>query len=271
MPDDASPAAGYAAATENLRSATRWRRTAAAAAGAAIAAGLQLTSIGSLGTGDWPRLAAAAAGLAAALGAVGYMILRTSRLLADEWITLAQLEMDQFRTRLRVSGRRRDKQRAAAIDRIYDELQDCRDELYGSVAQSLSDLYSQLIAANDAARVGGGSARAFRWRRRPSQEQQQAQTAQAVRSAVDAVVQAANYSYTRSEFAALRRHLAWAGAVFTVSVVIFAYAANPPGRAPAGRTAPAGHAASLPASVPPGPAPWRGAFPAPFLASARQK
>ena len=185
MPDDPSRAAGYAAATENLRSATRWLLAAAAAAGAAVAAGLQLTSIGSLGVHDWPRLAAAAAGLAGAVGAIGYMVLRTSRILADEWVTLAELELDQFKTRLRNSGRRRDKQRAAAIERIYEELQGYRDELYGAVAESITDLYSQFIKANDAARTVSSPGKVSRWRGRSSYSPGQTQTAGALRSAVE--------------------------------------------------------------------------------------
>ena len=223
-------AAGYAAATDNLRTATRWLLTAAAAAGAAMVAGLQLTSIGSLGAGDWPRLVSAAAGLAGALGAVGYMVFRTSLLLTDEWITLAHLELSQFKQRLHSSGHRRDKKRAEAIDRIYEELNVYRDELYGNVAESISDLYSRLIQANDAARE------------RPSLAQ--AQTAAALRSAVDTTVQAANYSYTRSDFAALRKDLARAAAVFVAGVVLFAYAANPPKPVVAGsNTTPARQAA----------------------------
>ena len=123
MPDGSSPAAGYAAATDSLRAATRWLLTAAAVAGAAMVAGLQLTSIGSLGARDWPRLVAAGAGLTAGLGAVGLMIFRTSRLLTNEWITLAELELDQFKRQLRSSSRRRDRERIAAIDRIYQQLE----------------------------------------------------------------------------------------------------------------------------------------------------
>jgi hypothetical protein len=217
MPADASSAASYATATDNLRTATRWLLTAAAAAGAVLVAGLQLTSIGSLGTGDWPRLAAATAGLTAGLGAVGYMIFQASLLLTDEWITLAQLEMEPFRQQLQHSGRRRDQRRSEEIDRIYNELQSYQDEFYGSVADSLSDLYRRLIEANKKAREA------------PSPDH--AQAAADLRKAVDTIVQAANYSYTRSGFAALRRHLAQAGAVFVAGIVIFAYAANPPNAA----------------------------------------
>jgi hypothetical protein len=42
MPGDMSTAASYAAATENLRTATRWLLTAAAGTGAVLVAGVQL-------------------------------------------------------------------------------------------------------------------------------------------------------------------------------------------------------------------------------------
>src|SRR5258708_6333677 len=114
MPGDASSAASYATATDNLRTSTRWLLTAAAAAGAALIAGLQLTSIGSLGPSDWPRLTAAAVGLAAGLGAVGYMIFQASLLLTDEWITLAALELEEVRQLLWKSSHR-DRRRLAEV------------------------------------------------------------------------------------------------------------------------------------------------------------
>ena len=228
MPGDASSATSYATATDNLRTATRWLLTAAAAAGAVLVAGLQLTSIGSLGSSDWPRLIAAAVGLAAGLGAVGYMIFQASLLLTDEWITLAELELEPFKQQLRDSSDRRDKRRLEQIGRIYNKLRSYQDEFYGSVADSISDLYRRLIEANKKARES------------PSPEH--AQTAADLRKAVDTLVQAANYSYTRSGFAALRRRLAWAGAVFVAGIVIFAYAANPP--KPAAKSTATGHAAA---------------------------
>jgi hypothetical protein len=223
---EASTAAGYAAATENLRTATRWLLTAAAGAGAALVAGLQLTSIGSLGTSDWPRLAAAVGGLAGGLGAVGYMIFEASLLLTDKWITLAALEMERVNPLLWDSRRRRDRRRLEDLDRIKKELQNYREEFYRSVAESIPDLYQRLSDANTKARES------------PSAEH--AQAAADLRGAVDTLVQAANYSYIRSGFAALRRRLAMAGAVFVAGIVVFAYAANPP--KPAAGT---GHAAAL--------------------------
>jgi len=214
MPGDASSAASYAAATDNLRTSTRWLLTAAAAAGAALVAGLQLTSIGSLGLSDWPRLLAAAVGLAAGLGAVSYMIFQASLLLTDRWITLAALELEQVRQLLWNSSRRRDRRRLEELNRIRDEIQSYQDEFYGGIAISLADLYRQLIEANKKTRES------------PSAEH--AQAAADLRRAVETVVQAANYSYTRSGFESLRRRLAGATAVFVAGIVVFAYAANPP-------------------------------------------
>ena len=226
MPGDVSTAASYAAATENLRTATRWLLTAAAGAGAVLVAGVQLTSIGSLGPGDWPRLAAAGGGLAAGLGAAGYMIFQASLLLTDKWITLAALELEEVKQLLWNSGRRRDRRRLEELKRIKDELRNYQDEFYGSVADSIPDLYSRLIEANKKARES------------PSADH--AQAAADLRKAVDTLVQAANYSYTRSGFAALRRRLALAGAVFIVGIVVFTYAANPPKAAAGAAT---GHSA----------------------------
>jgi hypothetical protein len=223
MPGETSRAASYAAAANNLRDATRWLLAAAAGAGAALLAGLSLTSIGSLGFSDWPRLVAAGAGLAAALGAVGYMILRTSRLLTDEWFTLAQLQLEQFRQQLRDFSGRHDKEPGTTIDRIYVELNNARDELYGGVAESIEDLSGRLQKANDELREDPSPARL--------------QTAVGLSAAADTLVQAANYSYIRADFAALRMRLAEAGAVFVAGIVVFAFAANPPKPVTAGSAA----------------------------------
>ncbi len=212
--ETASATVGYATATQALRTATRWLLTAAAGAGGALVAGLQLTNIGALGTDDWPRLVAALGGLATVLAAVGYMVARTSRLLTDEWITLAQLDLERFTHRLRDSGRRSDKRRGEALDRIYEEIQSYQDELYADVADSVPDLYARLKKANEAARR----------RALPAQ----ARKSVALRNAVDAVVQYANYSYTRDSFVTLRVQLAKAATAAAAGVLVFAYAANPP-------------------------------------------
>jgi hypothetical protein len=210
----ASPAASYATATGNLRAAARWLLTAAAAAGGVLVAGVQLTGLGSLGAEDWPRLLIACLGLAAGLGAVGYLIFQASLMLTDEWITLAQLDMEMINGQLAGSSRRRDRLRLERLRKIRDELESYQDEFYGSVADSISDLYRRLIDANRQARES------------PSPEH--ARAAAELREVVDTVAQAANYAYARSAFAALRQHLIWAGAVLVAGIVVFAYAANPP-------------------------------------------
>ena len=148
MQADAYPAASYAMATDNLRAAARWLLTAVTAAGGVLVAGLQLTGLGSLGLSDWPRLLVACLGLAAGLGAVGYMVFQASLMLTDEWITLAQLDLEMINWQLAGSGRRRDRRRLEELKRIRDELQNYQDEFYGSVAVSLADLYRRLIEAN---------------------------------------------------------------------------------------------------------------------------
>jgi hypothetical protein len=230
LASDASPAASYARAADNIRAAARWLLTAMTAAGGALVAGLQLTGLGSLGAEDWPRLLVACAALAAGLGAIGYMLFQTSLMLTDEWITLAQLDLEMIDRQLAGSRRRRDRRRLERVKTIRGELESYQDEFYGSVAGSISDLYRRLIDANRQARES------------PSPEH--ARAAAELREVVDTVAQAANYAYARSAFAALRQHLTVAGAVFVTGIVIFAYAANPV--APTARTTrpplPAAHA-----------------------------
>ena len=122
------------------------------------------------------------------------MIFQASLLLTDEWITLAQLELELFNRQLAGSGRRRDRRRLERIRRIRGELESYQDEFYGSVADSISDLYRRLIEAKG--RPGNPRARSTRKQRPTSGD------------AVDTLVQAANYSYARAEFAVLRRRLA---------------------------------------------------------------
>jgi hypothetical protein len=234
MQAGAAPAGSFATATYNLRAAARWLLTVSAGAAGILVAGLQLTGLGSLGAGDWPRLLTACLGLTAGLGAVGYVIFQTSLMLTDEWITLAQLDLEVINRQLADSTRRRDRQRLEQIRAIRDELENYQDEFYGSVASSISDLYRRLIDANR-------KAREF-----PSPEH--AKQAAELREVVETLVQAANYSYARSAFAGLRQHLIGAGALFVAGIVIFAYAANPPAhpaRSPSPQL-PAAHGSSSP-------------------------
>jgi hypothetical protein len=168
------------------------------------------------------------------------MIYNASLLLTDAWITLAQLVLESFSQQLRGSSHRRDRRRAREIERIRTEIESYQDEFFGSAANSISDLYHRLIEANKKARES------------PSPEH--SQTAANLKRTVDTLVEAANYSYARAEFAVLRRRLTEAGAVFVAGIVIFAYAANPP--KPATPNPAAGHTAVQPS---PSPVPTRAA------------
>jgi len=98
------PAVTFAAATETLRSTARWLLTAAAGVGGLLIAGLQLTSLGSLSLTAW-RLWVGVGGVLLAVCGVAYLITRTSQLLTNEWITLAQLSVDDFQTRSTAGAR----------------------------------------------------------------------------------------------------------------------------------------------------------------------
>src|SRR3954454_10081241 len=145
-----SPPSGapYISATESLRSTIRWLLTAAAGIGGGLVGGLQLTGLGSLGRNELLRLILAIAGLIIALMAVGYMILRASQILTDEWVTLADLDSERFDRRVRQDSRnRRDRQRLEILDRLYRRLDLVQEELFGPLATSVSELYAQLLQA----------------------------------------------------------------------------------------------------------------------------
>lgn len=204
---DTSLAESYALATQNLRSTVRWILAAAAAVGGALVAGLQLTNLGALPLEQWPRLLTAVVGAAIALAAIGSMVYQASRILTDDWITLAQLSLHEFQSKL---------SRSAHLEGLFEELEVYKAELYGQVADSLPGLYDALRKVN------------VEERHQTSRSQALNQDAATVRGAVAAVVQFANYFSTRRKFAALSRGLGVSTAVAFIGVLLFAYAANPP-------------------------------------------
>lgn len=205
-------AASYAARTANLRDATKWLLAASAAVGGLLVAGLQLTTLGSLGRGDALRLAIAGAAVFVALAAVGYIVWLTSSLLTQEWLTLAQLHVDDFQGHLRESdASRKEKSERKIVQQVKESLQANADELYGNKANSISDLSSQLAAANAAARDGNG-----------------VDEVNELLATTTAVVQFANYERTRTAFLALRPRLAVAAVIAVIAVLLYSYTANPP-------------------------------------------
>ncbi|HET7475776.1 MAG TPA: hypothetical protein VFJ97_07090 [Dermatophilaceae bacterium] len=212
--DRVGPASSYAAATESLRTTARWLLTALAGVGGLLVAGLQLTGLGALGDHQLLRLVVALLAVAVTLTGVGFMIWRTSQLLADEWVSLAQLQVEDFELAASTPpSHRAAVRRAALLKSIRDKATVYQDELYADVAGSVSELGNLLAEANRKTRAGQTV--------QPTLEQ--------LREAAAAVVQFANYHRTRAEFIRLRSDLVWAGVVVVVAVITFAYAANPPG------------------------------------------
>jgi hypothetical protein len=212
---DSSPvqaATPYAAATENLRGAAKWLLAAAAGVAGLLVAGLQLGSLGHLTSGEVLRLVVALIGLAVALAGVALVIWRAGALLSDEWLTLGQLSSEDFRARIKASGTQ------AGTAAIYTEVETYREELYGSVATTLGDLYRALSETNTAMRSSVGA----------TAEPQAIARAAEVRAAVQNVVDYANYRRTRGKFDSLRCALGSGGTAVVVGLVIFAVASNPP-------------------------------------------
>jgi hypothetical protein len=202
------PAVTFAAATETLRSTARWLLTAAAGVGGLLIAGLQLTSLGSLSLTAW-RLWVGVGGVLLAVCGVAYLITRTSQILTNEWITLAQLSVDDFQTRL--AG-------GSSDGPLLQEIEVYKHELYAHVAEDVQQLYRRLIQANELVRMAGAGAGDADLR-----------VSAELRSAADNVVQYANYFETRTRFKALGRQFAYAAVAIVVGVLLFAYAANPAG------------------------------------------
>jgi hypothetical protein len=119
-----------------------------------------------------PRLLVAVVGLGAALTRVGYVVHRASRILTDDWITLAQLSLAEFRGKLEQSDR---------LEGLFDDVETYREELYGQVATDLPGLYMKLKEVNDQDRAEPGVTPILEY------------DAMAVRDAARAVVQFANY------------------------------------------------------------------------------
>jgi len=204
----------YSAATQAIRTTARWLLTAAAGVGAALLAGLQLTSLGSLTWSDnCLRIILSLLGLLFGLSAICYMIWATSLILTDAWTTLAQLHLEKVHSRLRSSTDKRDRKRGELYKNLYDDLNVYQDELYGEVAESITDLYGKLAEANRANR---------------EKRLEEAKDLPELRRVTVIVVQYANYYLTREMFKNLRPRLLGAAAVAVAGIVVFAIAANPP-------------------------------------------
>lgn len=220
-PSPATSANSYSAAAQTIRATVRWLLAAAAGVAGVLVAGLQLTNLGSLKLDD-PRLWIATAGLGAALAGIGCIILMTSRILTDEWITLAQLSLDEFQAQL---------EQTSSTAGLMDDIEVYKNELYAHVASSIPDLYKRLIDVNEAARQPSPKQPETKKRWGKSSAETQAPstpTATQLREAAVAVVQYANYYSARNRLRNLPGRLAPAAISVVVGVLVFAYTANPP-------------------------------------------
>ena len=207
----------FAGSTASLREAAKWLLAAAAGVGGVLVAGLQLSKLGALGADQWLRMVIALSGLALALVGVGWVIARAAALLTEDWITLSQLTLEDFRRRLN----RRAKPLKGDVDSIYDDIGRYGEELYGHVAVSPEELYQKLKDANRRARA----------RQAPGAAADAGDGSDAdaeIRAAVVAVVEFANFRRTRADFEDLQRVLVKAAIVIVTGVVVFAIAAHSP-------------------------------------------
>ena len=225
-PAPATSANSYSAAAQTIRATVRWLLTTAAGVAGVLVAGLQLTSLGSLKLDD-PRLWVAIGGLIAAMAGIGCIILVTSKNLTDDWITLAQLSLDEFQAQL---------EQTTSTAGLMEDIEVYKHELYAHVADSIPDLYKRLIDTNEAARQPKPSQaepKKKRWGKESSEAQTPSgPTAAQLREAAVAVVQYANYYSARNRLRNLPRQLLPAAIAVIAGVLIFAYTANPPKKDP---------------------------------------
>jgi len=206
----------YAAATESLRSAAKWLLTVTAGVAGLLCTGLQLSSLGRVLDTGVARFAIALVGLVVALLGIAVIVWRASAVLSDGWITLTQIsdaDWDGRQDRRRRGG----GNRAGAVTTIFEEIDADGDELYGGVATSFGDLYTNLRDANERSRRGAADDG-----RRDE-----------LRAAARAVVEFANYRRTRASFDRLRHALAGGGIAAVVGIGVFAVATSAPDPPPA--------------------------------------
>jgi len=209
----------YAQGTEGLRSTAKWLLAAFAGVGAVLLAGVQITALGSLGGSNWPRLIGAWASLGAALAAVGYMIQQTTRVLTDQWVTLAELSNEDINNDLQPTP---DQRRVDTVRELLARIELNRQQLYFHVAASVPDLHRALRQANTAAQalgtIEGPPSGRLLWA---------VARAEYIRYTAAQVTDFANYHRTLGVFTSLKPRLAVAASCTAVAIAIFAYAANP--------------------------------------------
>jgi hypothetical protein len=212
---------GYAAQLDSLRSTAKWIVAALGAVAVVLVAGLQLSDLGALSFSSWRFYAAVAAAVIALAGVI-YMIREASVVLTNEWLTLAAFADapdDGIVKKTRKANRARKV--AGQLQLVERKLELSRDELFGYGAASIYELQARLSECDERIwQVPSDSKEA-------SDAQRQAAL---LRQAARETVQYANYYSTLELFQRMRLKLGWAAVVVAISVGVFAYSGNMPGR-----------------------------------------
>lgn len=217
--DTNSSSGQYAAATEALRSTAKWLLAGLAGVGAVLVAGLQLSDLGALSSGDLLRLLVSIAALVGATAAVADMIRHAVAILTSEWVTLADFTDQGFEARVGHPGLEE-----AELKAIEERIKIVGEELFTSAAPTVARLHAYLRTANERlAAIGAGTEMVTDTERAAAQ----ARVAE-LRAVARDVADFANYERTRRLFDALKPRLVVGAAVVVVCVMVFAVAANPP-------------------------------------------
>lgn len=207
----------YGAVSDKIRDAAKWLIAAAAAVGAAMIAGSQLSSIGELDLGE--RFAGAVAGAVVALAAVTYVLWQSVRVLVPVAVSLQELERiwNDPKPRADVQALK-DTHSLASFD-SPGELQKAAAEAWTDVERARSDLgKAPDKAAQELAE------------RRLEEAQTSYRELDDSRYAVQGY---AAYELLRANFDTLLGKLLVAAVVGASGITVFAWAANPPEPTPA--------------------------------------
>ena len=203
-----SPDSPFDSSMQRIRDAAKWLIGAAAAVGAALIAGSQLSNIGQLPVGV--RLVAAVAGVVVALVSVVIAIWVSVQILLPVGVTLTDL------------AEHWDADDRADV-RFFQRYP--RQLGYDSPA-ALIDARQKALAAQRAKPKKSGL---FGRGTTPDAEAAQARVDE-IDARIRTVLQTAQYEILKDEFGRVLRKLLAASAVAAVGIIVFAWAANPPKR-----------------------------------------
>jgi len=221
---DESPADPIWAANDKIRDVAKWMISAAAAVGAALIAGSQLSSIGKLDvctptTLACARLPVATAGAVLALAAISYLMWRAIAVLMPVGVTLAELdqEWDAATPRADVAFfKKYPPQLGAARPAVIETERVAADAALKAAREALAKATTAAQVAAHAEKVKAAEAAFTGYQQR-----------------VRVVTGVAQHELLKDRFRTLVGHLLGATAVVALGVIAFAWASNPPEDPPA--------------------------------------